>query len=97
MEPPTELDGAGVLHWAEITDEVLPTGRTTHVAGEIELGPAAASAIGRYPQSEGFYLLYLDAATDVMTDTFHDSIDGAFAQAAFEYVGLEWRAVASGS
>jgi hypothetical protein len=42
---PEELDGAKVLRYAFVADEVEPTGATRHVAAGKELGPAAALAI----------------------------------------------------
>jgi hypothetical protein len=87
---PKELDGAKVLQYALVSDEVEPTGATRHVAREVELGPATALAIAQYEGAEGFYLFYLDGEGAVATDTYHDSIEAAHAQAAFEYVGLRW-------
>lgn len=34
---------------------------------------------------EGYALTYLDASGDEITDTFHLTLDGAFAQAEFEF------------
>lgn len=87
---PKELDGAKVLKFAVVSDEVESTGATHHVAAGVELGPAAALAIARYEGDEGFYLFYLDDDGAVATDTYHDSAEDALAQAAFEYVGLRW-------
>ena len=39
---------------------------------------------------EGFYLFYLDGESNVVTDTYHDSVEAALARAAFEYRGLAW-------
>jgi len=54
------------------------------------MGPAAALAIARYANENGFYLFYLDQAGNVVTDTFHESPEAALDQAAFEYLGLTW-------
>jgi hypothetical protein len=87
---PEELDGAKVLKYAFVSDDVEPTGATRHVERGVQLGPAAALAIARYEREEGFYLFYLDAEGAVATDTFHESVDAALGQAAFEYDGLRW-------
>ena len=79
---PEELHGAKVLRYAVVSEDVEPTGATRHVARGVKLGPAAALAIASYGEDEGYYLYYLDDDGRVVTDTFHDSVDGAFDQAA---------------
>jgi hypothetical protein len=88
--PPETLDGARVLRYAHVTGSVRPTGATRHFAPQGQLGPAAALAIAQYSTDPGFYLFYLDDEGTVATDTYHDSIEDALAQAAFEYEGLTW-------
>ena len=90
MVVPDELDGAKVLQYAHVSDDVAPTGATRHVARGVELGPAAALAIARHEGQEGFYLFYLDPQGAVAADTFHESVEAALGQAAFEYDGLRW-------
>jgi hypothetical protein len=94
MVVPEELDGANVLKYAIAADEVEPTGATRHEAAGRELRPAAALAIAKYEGREGFYLFYLDNDGAMATDTFHDSVEDALGQAAFEYTGLRWSDVA---
>ena len=94
MQPPRELDGAVVVQWAEVTGDVLPTGRTRHVVDGEQSGPFAALAIAGYPDAGGVYLFYLDASGGVVTDTHHESIEAAVAQADYEYIGLHWRSTA---
>jgi hypothetical protein len=90
MVVPKKVDGANVLKYAIVSDEVEPTGATRHYRSGSELGPATALAIAQYEGEEGFYLFYLDAEGAVATDTFHDLVEGALDQAAFEYSGLRW-------
>lgn len=90
VEPPHELDGATVLKYAVVTPDVERTGATRHTVGGDEFGPAAALAIARYPGEGGTYLFYLDHDGHVVTDTWHESLDTALHQAAFEYEGLNW-------
>ncbi len=56
------------------------------VAGEVQ-GPAAGLAICRYDGEVGFYLFGCDDRWRSVTDTWHQSIDEAIAQAEFEYEG----------
>ena len=90
MEMPHEIDGARVLKYAVVTRNVEPTGATRHVGRGVVLGPAAALAIARYSDDPGCYLFYLDGDNAVTTDTYHESLEGAIAQAGFEYRGLRW-------
>jgi hypothetical protein len=75
-----------------------PTGKTKHSSGNEELPPAAMLQIVKYEDVEGFYLLYLDADGNELTDTFHDTLERAFAQAEWEYrvKPNEWETVNSG-
>jgi hypothetical protein len=90
MEVPHELDGARVLKYAVVTSDIEPTGATRHVRGGAQLGPATALAIAQYGGDPGYYLFYLDGTGNVATDTYHASLEGAIAQAGFEYRGLHW-------
>jgi len=83
---PAMLDGAVVLRTARLFP-VSHTGNTRHeVAGE-PVEAASRLAIARYPDQSGFYLFYCDAAWSVLTDTWHESVEAAVAQAEFEYTG----------
>lgn len=93
MTAPHELDGAQVVRYAKVTETVTPTGATHHTVGGTLWGPAAALAIAHYPDTEGYHLLYLADNGNVVTDTWHESIQAAFDQAAFEYEGLDWTAI----
>jgi hypothetical protein len=86
--PPNEIDGARVICFAEVSDGVDPTSKTTHrKAGEV-LGPAAALAICQYRDDCQFYLFYCDDGWAVLTDTCHLTLDEAKDQARFEYDGI---------
>ncbi len=89
-EIPQTLDNARVLKYAHVTAAVDPTGKTRHLRGGTQLGPASALAVAKYDGHQGYYLFYLDDEARVLTDTWHESVDRALAQAAFEYVGLTW-------
>lgn len=55
----------------------------------------AQLAIARYPGDVGVYLLYLGPTGDELTDMFHDDVDGALAQAEFDFgvTRAEWNAL----
>ena len=89
MKPPPTIDNARVLKVADIRD-IPATGKTRHVVqGRIVEG-FVALAIARYERGEGVYLFYCDAEWNVVTDTHHDDIDWAIAQAEFEFGRLKF-------
>ena len=96
---PTEIDGARVLYYATVDEDVQPTGNTRHLLGmESELmAPAKALAICQYPGEQCLYLFYCDEHGRVLTDTWHESLTQAMDQAEFEYRGItdRWQAAAS--
>ncbi|HEX8002066.1 MAG TPA: hypothetical protein VF519_05170 [Mycobacteriales bacterium] len=89
IPPPGELDGATVLRVADLGD-VAASGRTRHVVYGEPQGTFAALAIARYDSDPACYLFYCDADWRVVTDTCHDTIEGALAQAEFEYPGVRF-------
>jgi hypothetical protein len=72
------------------------TGNTRHVVGGSPMPRPAVLRISRYVDDPGFYLLYLDAAGDDMTDTWYQTLDDAMEQATFEFDVRphEWQLVA---
>jgi hypothetical protein len=83
-EPPRRLDGARVLKFADISGWT-PTGRTRHFRDGRQVTHFASLAIAQYESDPGFYLFYCDDDWNVVTDTYHDTIDGAVSQAEFEF------------
>jgi len=53
--------------------------------GNKELGMPSKLQIAQYINGTGFYLFYLDAHDSIMTDTYHESIEGAIDQALWEF------------
>jgi hypothetical protein len=63
--------------------------------------PTAIDTICRYrddtkykgESDTGFYLFYCDTDWNIVTDTWHESLDAAKRQARFEYDGIDnhWR------
>jgi|HubBroStandDraft_1064217.scaffolds.fasta_scaffold02099_7 hypothetical protein len=73
--------------------------KTVHLAGNVPQQVAHALAIARYDGEPTFYLLYLDEAGSVQSDSPHDSAEAAFRQAEFEF-GLppeEWAVTVRGA
>lgn len=79
------------------------TGKTTHLhgvpsAGTIELTKVPDPRVVEVVEQDGaFYLLRLDDEGRCIADTWHESIDGAKAQARFEF-GIEegdWKQIGS--
>jgi hypothetical protein len=83
---PATLGGAVVLKIARIFP-AAHTGNTRHTVAGNPVAPASRLAIARYPGQPGYYLFYCDEAWSVMTDTWHESMENAEAQAEFEYTG----------
>lgn len=63
----------------------VPTGRTRHYAGLTPVPPPKSLQIIRYPDSDDVYLVHLDSQGEGLTDTFHESLEDAMAQAQREF------------
>lgn len=63
----------------------LPTGKTRHRYGTLEIPPPSTLAIANYPDAPGFYLLHFDKEGNELTDTYHESVEEAKAQAEWEF------------
>lgn len=76
-----------------------PTGATQHISAGSLLPPPAELRIvqmtERAPQYFCYYLLYYDANGNEMTDTWHEGVEEAMRQAAFEFEvqSHEWQKV----
>jgi len=62
-----------------------PTGKTRHFFGNELLSKPSFLQIAKYDDDPGYYLFYLDSDKDVLTDTYHETIDKAFEQAEWEF------------
>jgi hypothetical protein len=75
--PPSQLDGADVLHYA-----VSKRGRFHLIQGTSPAVSVAAMAICRYNNDDRFYLFKCTADWNVVADTDCESIDAAMQTAA---------------
>jgi hypothetical protein len=71
------------------------TGRTTHRRDGRILPKPTSLAISKVGSKPGVFLFYYDERGDVLTDTYHDTVEGAFEQAQFEFniIRSEWEKV----
>jgi hypothetical protein len=86
---PSTLDGATVLKVADVS-HATATGQTRHTVAGHEVSGFAALALAQYDLDPGVYLLYCDKDWNVVTDTYHDNLEGAIAQAEFEFGSLQF-------
>lgn len=61
------------------------TGRTAHFHGAVQLPAPATLEIVSLAGEAGVYLIHRDASGVEMTDTLHDSVEDAEAQAEWEF------------
>ena len=84
VKAPREIDGMKVLKAADLSDATA-TGNTRHYRdGALQSG-FAGLAIAEYAGDSGFYLLYCDERWECLNDTHHENLEGALAQAEFEF------------
>lgn len=71
-----------------------PTGKTRHTKGVVtsegvvpgtELPAPSRLMVAQLPGDDGYYLLYLDDQGNEITDTYHESLEDALAQAKWEF------------
>ena len=87
-QQPLEIDNAKVPRVADLSC-IIPT-KTRHVVEGRVVEDFAALAIAQYKRGEGVYLFDCDADWNSVTDTYHDNIQGAIAQAEFEFGPLKF-------
>lgn len=63
------------------------TGRTRHTVRGRVLGPGDITElrIVQFDAQSDYYLLYFDEHGRELTDTFHETLEGALSQARFEF------------
>jgi hypothetical protein len=77
--------GPMVLRRIRLGPSHTPTGKTRHVLGSQPVPVPSELRIVQYSRDAGYYLFYCDDSGNEFTDTYHDSIDKAMAQAEWEF------------
>jgi hypothetical protein len=81
-----------------LTTQHEPTNRTVHVVEGRSMSTPAQLRVEQLEGDPGFYLLYCTAEGAELSDTYHETIEAAFDQAAWEF-GVrpdEWTRVSAG-
>jgi hypothetical protein len=81
-----------VHRWSAIrglTIDIVSPATPRQIVGGRLIGALAGLAICQYQEESAFYLFGCDCDWKVVTDTWHQSIEDAKAQAEFEYEGVE--------
>jgi len=74
-----------VLQRIRLGSSHRPSGKTRHLQGSELLPTPSELRIVKYPGDSGFYLFYCDDTGAEFTDTYHDTLEGALAQAQWEF------------
>src|SRR5919205_2967015 len=82
---PKEVGGARVVLYTPIDKRHRHTGNCRQIEAGVLLGAAAGLAICQYAGESHYYLLGCDEDWNTRTDTWHETIEDAKAQAEFEY------------
>jgi hypothetical protein len=83
---PLYIDGAKTLFYTILDNKHLKTGKTKHIVDGNQVESIYGLSICKYENDPGFYLFYCDENWDVITDTYHESVEEAKEQAEFEYI-----------
>jgi hypothetical protein len=85
MTPPNKIDNADLIAFVVLSDNQTRTGLTKHYVEGVLIENFYGLSICKYPDVEGYYLFYCDTSWDAVTDTYHESLEGAIEQAEFEF------------
>jgi len=85
------------VRWSPIDGRHRPTGNCRQVVNGEAQGTASGLALCQYDGETAYYLFGCDAKWNAVTDTWHETLEGALQQAEFEYEGVTatWTAVQS--
>lgn len=90
--PPLVIDGAQVKFVALLGREQVATGATHHSVADFPQ-QVAALAIAQYEDDVSVYLFYCNSEWEVVSDTCHESVAAAIAQAEWEFERLSFSVV----
>jgi hypothetical protein len=82
------LDGGKVVCFAHLDIGEQRTGKTVHKVAGVEMPPFRGLVIIEENLAGPYYLLYCDDEWNSLTDTWHETLEDAKAQAQFEYEGI---------
>ena len=85
---PKEIDGATVVMHTSMAGRHRATGNCKQIVDGMIMARASGLAICHYEGEDGFYLFGCDENWNAVTDTLHDTVEEAQAQAEFEYEGV---------
>lgn len=85
---PKEIGGAKVVLYSLIDEKHRHTGNCKQIVSGVLMGAASGLAICKCRGENAFYLFGCDENWKPLTDTWHETVDDAKAQAEFEYEGI---------
>jgi hypothetical protein len=88
VDCPDLVGGARVICYTRIDSRHRHTGNTKQIVNGVLLGPAAGLAICRYEGDDAYYLFGCDEQWVSLSDTWHQEVEDAKAQAEYEYEGV---------
>jgi hypothetical protein len=93
---PQLVGGYRLVCYSPIDERHRFTGQTKQIVRGVLMGAMAGLVICQPPDSQDFYLFGCDADWNVVTDTWHQTLEEAREQAEFEYEGVSqtWISVA---
>jgi hypothetical protein len=85
--PPELVGGERVVRWSHVDGRHRPTGACKQIVAGQSQGPVACLAICECKDG-CYYLFGCDSDWNVITDTWHETVEDALDQAEFEYEGI---------
>jgi hypothetical protein len=92
MKPcPAFIDGTEVVCYAKIPAPTKSDDDSFMVASGLQ-GPLCWAVVTHYADDNSFYLFGCDRAWQVITDSYHATLNDALTEASYEYEGIgnEW-------
>jgi hypothetical protein len=74
-----------IIQSINLSDAHKSTGKTKHYLNNALLPVPSTLQIIKFPNDDGYYLIYLDANNREMTDTYHCTLQAAIDQAKMEF------------
>jgi hypothetical protein len=84
-QAPKQVGEADVVAYLVLNDNYRRTKNTRHIVDGSVMKDFYGLCICRYQKDLGYYLYYCDSSWHALTDTYHNSMEEAMAQAELEY------------